>query len=146
MELRQILSVLLVFGVLGATLFALRRGGLGSRDSGFLRWGRLDWSSLRFRAAPARTRSLATMERLALTPQHSLHLVRIQGREMVVATHPHGCTVLSNGYAVLNDNRTPSHNGLNDGVNDERSLLNADRTLMNDGRALLSDPPAGLRP
>jgi|SRR5580692_7083953 hypothetical protein len=146
MDVRQMLSVLAVFALLGGALFALRRGSLGSLGLRTFDWESPRWSSLRLARAPARTKSLATMERLALTPLHSLHLVRIQGREMVVATHPHGCTVLSNGYAVLNDNRTPSHNGLNDGVNDERSLLNADRTLMNDGRALLSDPPAGLRP
>ena len=32
--------------------------------------------------------------RLALTPQHMLHLVRVQGRVVVVATHPQGCSIL----------------------------------------------------
>ena len=42
-----------------------------------------------------RGRSLESVERLALTPQHSLHLVRIGGREVVVATHPQGCALLT---------------------------------------------------
>lgn len=114
MELRQILSVLFVFLLLGGALFALRGGRLGA-----VRWGSLRWNSSRFGRAPARTKSLATMERLALTPQHSLHLVRIQGREVVVATHPHGCTVLSDGGTLLKDDRTV----LND-LDDERAVLN----------------------
>jgi flagellar biogenesis protein FliO len=40
-------------------------------------------------------RSLEALERLALTPQHSLHLVRIGGREVVVATYPQGCVLLT---------------------------------------------------
>ena len=146
MDVRQMLSVLAVFALLGGALFALRRGSLGSLGLRTFDWESPRWSSLRLARAPARTKSLATMERLALTPLHSLHLVRIQGREMVVATHPRGCTVLSDGSAVLNDDRTSLHNGLNDGLNDERTLLNADRTLMNDGCALLNDLAAGLRP
>jgi flagellar biogenesis protein FliO len=77
---RQVLSVLAVFGLLGVVLWALRRAGttrfkLGSKQG--------------------RGRALESVERLALTPQHSLHLVKIRGREVVVATHPHGCSLLS---------------------------------------------------
>ncbi len=76
---RQVLSVLAVFALLGVVLWALRRAG-----------------TTRF-ALPkqGRGRALESVERLALTPQHSLHLVKIRGREMVVATHPHGCSLLS---------------------------------------------------
>ena len=123
MELRQTLSVLLVFALLGGALFALRRGSLGSLASGAVRWRSPRWSSALFTRVPARTKSLATMERLALTPHHALHLVRIQGREVVVATHPHGCTVLSEGLAVGNQ----------------------DRTLMNDGCSVLDNLKEGLR-
>ncbi len=124
MELRQILSVLVVFALLGGALFALRRGSLGSLASGAIRWRSPGWSSALFTRAPARTKSLAAMERLALTPHHALHLVRIQGREVVVATHPRGCTVLSEG----------------------RVVPNADRASMNDGCAVLNNLPGGLRP
>ncbi len=78
---RQISAVMLVFALLGAALWALRRGRL-----------RLP---LGMRPAAGRGRSLEAVERLALTPQHSLHLVRIGGREVVVATSPQGCTLLT---------------------------------------------------
>ena len=78
MELfRQVSSVLAVFGLLGAALWAMRRGGFAS-----------------LRGLKRATKSLESIERLPLTPQHSLHLVKIRGRELVVATHPQGCALL----------------------------------------------------
>jgi len=78
-------GVLFVFALLGAALWALRRG---ARMPGFsLRQG--------FSLPPGRTRRLASVDRLALSPHHALHLVRLGDREMVVATHPQGCTVLT---------------------------------------------------
>ena len=77
---RQALAVLLVFALLGFTLWKLRRGGS-------------PLSLPKFRRASS-SRSLEQMERLALTPQHCLHLVRVQGRELLVATHPRGCSLL----------------------------------------------------
>jgi flagellar biogenesis protein FliO len=38
---------------------------------------------------------MVAVERLSLTPQHSLHMVRVNGREFVVATHPQGCTLVT---------------------------------------------------
>ena len=82
MDLRQFLSIVLVFALLGGALWALRRG-----TSGALRMTSL--------VKPAsRSKLLCSVERLALTPQHSLHVVRIQGRDVVIATHPHGCAIL----------------------------------------------------
>jgi flagellar biogenesis protein FliO len=75
--MRQVSSVLAVFAILGVVLWALRRGGLA-----------------RIRGLRRETKSLESIERLALTPQHALHLVKIGGREMVVATHPQGCALL----------------------------------------------------
>jgi flagellar biogenesis protein FliO len=75
---RQALSVALVFALLGAALWILKRGGLTAIRPG----------------AAKKTRSLESMERLALTPQHSLHMVRIGERIVVVATHPVGCALL----------------------------------------------------
>jgi flagellar biogenesis protein FliO len=82
MELRQLLSLLLVFALLGGALIALRRGSI-------------NWKAFRLGSMPPRSKALVSIERIALTPQHSLHLVRIQGREVVVATHPQGCALLS---------------------------------------------------
>lgn len=36
---------------------------------------------------------LQSIERLALTPHHSLHLVRVDDRTLVVAVSPSSCTV-----------------------------------------------------
>ena len=78
---RPILSLLIVFSLLGLTIWKLgRRRG--------------DISLVKFLRKPRSNRTLESLERLALTPQHTLHVLRLDGREMVVATHPHGCTVL----------------------------------------------------
>src|SRR5260370_41239992 len=88
---RQILAVVLVFALLGVLLWTVRRAG----GTFSLR------RALSFTRGAGRTRALQSIERLALTPQHSLHVVRWNGREMMVATHPHGCSVL-NSCSVLN--------------------------------------------
>ena len=80
---RQVGSVLLVFSLLGAVLWVLRRGG------------RISFQGLARKRAMGNTRSLIAVERLALTPQHTLHLVCIHGREVLVATHPQGCSVVT---------------------------------------------------
>lgn len=78
-ELRQITGVLAVFALLGLALWTLRRGGRLSMRPGFA----------------TRGKELASVDRLALSPQHALHLVRLGDRELVVATHPQGCSVLT---------------------------------------------------
>lgn len=86
---RDVFSVLTVFGLLGAALWALRRraaaGWVGAIKG---------WPGSFARQAQGKSRSIETIERMALTPQHSLHLVRINGRELVVATYPQGCALL----------------------------------------------------
>jgi flagellar biogenesis protein FliO len=74
---RQMLSVLGVFALLGALLWVLRGGG---------------FAALRVRGG--RPRKIESIERLALTANHSLHLVRIGDREVLLATHPQGCSLL----------------------------------------------------
>ena len=86
--LRQVVSVLLVFSLLGAVLWVLRRGGRISLQ-GFTVNG------LATKRAMGNTRTMVAVERLALTPQHTLHMVRINGREVLVATHPQGCSVVT---------------------------------------------------
>jgi flagellar biogenesis protein FliO len=80
---RQIVSVLVVFALLGATVWSLRRSGKIS-FAGFTR----KWT-------PAPTKAFTAVERLTLTPQHTLHLIRIHGQELLVATHPQGCSVMN---------------------------------------------------
>ncbi len=73
--IRQITAIIVVFGLLGLGMWALRRRS----------------GPLRFRPA----KSLAPVERLALTPQHAVHLIRVAGRELLIATHPNGLTLLT---------------------------------------------------
>ena len=78
--IRQVLAVSGVLLLLGGALWWLRRKGLaqyGTRSS-----------------TGARKRTLESVERLALGPQHSLHLVRLAGRGLLVGTSPTGCAVL----------------------------------------------------
>ena len=79
---RQMISLVLVFSLLAAALWVLRRGGAATFRA---RWWR----------RPRRDKTIEPMERLALTPQHALHLVRIDGRVLVVATYPQGCALLT---------------------------------------------------
>lgn len=75
--IEQMLAALAVLALLGATLWWLRRKGMAApllaRKSG---------------------RRLELLERLPLTAQHSLHLVRIADRALLVAVSPSGCAVL----------------------------------------------------
>jgi flagellar biogenesis protein FliO len=87
----QIGMVLLVFGLLGGLLwFAKRRGmaslSLASFPKGFGRGGS--------------ARRLEVLERVPLTPQHALHLVRVSDRTVLIATAPSSCTVLDAGVSA----------------------------------------------
>ncbi len=83
--MRQACSVLLVFSLLGALAWALRRGGRGQ----------IFGAGLARKRVQGNTRAMVAIERLALTPQHTLHLVRLNGREVLVATHPRGCSIIA---------------------------------------------------
>ncbi len=78
--IQQALTVFLVLLLLGGTLWWLRRKGIAGIGAGTRR-GR-------------RQRSMEILERLPLTPQHSLHLVRVANRVVLVAASPNGCSVL----------------------------------------------------
>ena len=74
------LAVVFVLGLLGGGLYCLRAKGLARfNGKGFGR--------------PA-ARQMHALERLALTPQHSLHLVSVGGRVMLIAVSPGGCAVV----------------------------------------------------
>jgi flagellar biogenesis protein FliO len=80
-SIEQALSVLLVLALLGGTLWWLRRKGVAQ-------------FALK-RAAAGKRKSIQVVERLALTPQHSLHLVKLEDRTMLIAASPGGCSILS---------------------------------------------------
>ncbi len=77
--LRQSLAITFVFALLWAALWFLRRRGN-------IRIG--------FPKARAAAAVLESRAKLALGPQHSIHVIRIDERDMVVAVHPAGVTLL----------------------------------------------------
>lgn len=83
---REILPLILVFGLLGLAVWKL---GHGRRIAP--RWF----------SGPSRGRMLEPLDRLALTPEHALHLVRLRGRELMLATHPRGCLLLTETRAEV---------------------------------------------
>jgi flagellar biosynthetic protein FliO len=82
----QLLAVLMVLGLLCGSLWLLKRKGLVR--SGFRRSAR-----------PGQPR-LEVLDRLALTPQHSLHLIRLADRTLLVGLSPQGCNLLESGPSV----------------------------------------------
>jgi flagellar biogenesis protein FliO len=75
---QQVLAVFLVLGLLGAALWLLRSRGL-ARFSGPLR---------------RKSRHLEAIARLPLTPQHSVHLIRVSDHAILLALSPTGCTLV----------------------------------------------------
>jgi flagellar biogenesis protein FliO len=81
MELtEQIGMVLLVFALLGGLLWIAKARGLAAFRPGGRRGGI--------------SRRMEVLERVALTPQHALHLVRVADRTVLIATAPSSCTLL----------------------------------------------------
>jgi len=80
--MQQMLAVLAVMGLMIGLLQWLRRRGLAHLRTGMMR-RRSD-------------RRLEVLERLPLTPQHSLHIVRMDGRSLLIGVSPSGCALLEN--------------------------------------------------
>jgi flagellar biogenesis protein FliO len=78
--LQPLLAVFFVLALLGGALFVLKKRGA---------------ASFRFtRQSPPGVRRMEVLERLTLSPQHALHVVRVGGRSLVVATAPTSCHLL----------------------------------------------------
>jgi flagellar biogenesis protein FliO len=73
--LRQIAAIALVFGLLAAALLWLRSHGMAG------------WKA-------TASRKITLVDRLRLTPQHSVHIVRVGKRNFLIAVHANGCTLL----------------------------------------------------
>ena len=83
-SVQQALSVILVLGLLGGALWWLRRKGM---------------AQFAFKApGSGRGRAMQVIERMSLTPQHSLHLVKVGERTVLIAASPAGCSILE-GFA-----------------------------------------------
>ena len=78
--LEQITMVFVVFALLGGMLWVLRGKGLAS-----FRFPHKSFTS---------QKQLEVLERLPLTPNHSIHLVRFAGRTLLIGVAPSGCTLL----------------------------------------------------
>ena len=76
---QQILAVFLVLGLLGGALWLLRSRGL---------------AYYRGTAGRKSARHLESIARLPLTPQHSVHLVRVSDHAVLLALSPSGCTLV----------------------------------------------------
>jgi len=72
----QILAVFVVLGLMIGALWVLRRGGV-ARFGGISRNRRV-------------ASELEIVDRISLTPQHSLHLVRLAGRTVLIGVSPAG--------------------------------------------------------
>jgi flagellar biosynthetic protein FliO len=75
-------AVVLVLGLLGATLYFLRRHGVASFSGGG-----------GFRPQ-SKEKHMKVLERMALGPQHALHLVRVGDRTLLISTAPGSCRLI----------------------------------------------------
>ena len=75
--IQQVASVVFVFALLAGALWWLR--------------GR---KMVAFGPARQETPRLEVIDCIRLTPQHSVHLLRTGSRELTIAVHPSGCTLL----------------------------------------------------
>jgi flagellar biosynthetic protein FliO len=80
--LQQVLAVCLVLGLLGATLWLLKRKGVAR------------FNGLSVKAMKS-SKAMAVVERMPLTAQHSLHLVRVLDRTILIGVSPSGCTPIA---------------------------------------------------
>jgi len=88
MELwRQIVGLAVVFGLLGLLAWLVRRTMRpdGSNGKGF---------AALWRAAGGGQPVMRQLERMRLTPQHSLHLVVVEGRRLLVGCSPGAMALL----------------------------------------------------
>jgi flagellar biogenesis protein FliO len=90
--LRQVLAVCVVLALLLGLLWWSRRGA-SIRVTG---WARSKGSG----------RSLQSVERLTLTPQHALHLVHLRGQRLLIGVHPSGLTLLEKFPAEMDEETT----------------------------------------
>ena len=98
----QAAAILGILVVLAGTVWALQRRGL---------------ATLTLR--PGTARRMQVLERLPLTAQHALHLVRVDGKVLLVASAPAGCTLLVGHnpsleqlVALLLEGRSDDYRGL----------------------------------
>ena len=86
--LGQTIAVFFVLALLAATLWLLRRKGLATVNTVLAkRLSKQKW--------------MQVVERVPLTANHSLHLVRIQDRVLLIGVSPSGCHQIDSFAAPL---------------------------------------------
>jgi flagellar biosynthetic protein FliO len=93
--LQQFVIVLAVLGLLCGALWVLKRKG----------WAR---TGLRRNREDGQPR-LEVIDRLPLTPNHSLHLVRLADRTLLIGLSPNGCNLLESSAATLSSGVRGEH-------------------------------------
>lgn len=76
--LQQAVAIFFVLGLLVTTLALLRRRGLGQFPNGL-------------RASAGKSRQMQVIERMPLSPQHSLHLVSVRNSVFLIGISPSTC-------------------------------------------------------
>jgi flagellar biogenesis protein FliO len=90
---QQTLVVFFVLALLGGTLYWLRSRGVAQFSLP--------------KVARRKECRMQSIERLSLTPQHSLHLVRVESQVLLIAVSPGGCSVVEGkGWEALRDEST----------------------------------------
>lgn len=102
--LQQLLAVGLVLGALGALVWALKRKGWAKSN-----WAQSNWAKTRISGSRELQTQLEVLGRLSLTPQHSVHLIRLADRVLLVGLSPGGCNVLETAPAASIQPRGASH-------------------------------------
>jgi flagellar biogenesis protein FliO len=84
---QQLLMIAVVLGTLVGGVWWLKRKGYAT-TGGISRFRRPNGAGYP---------RLEVLDRLALTPQHSLHLVRLADRTMLIGLSPNGCNLIESG-------------------------------------------------
>ena len=82
--IQPIAAIVFVGALLAGALFLLKKRGHGSIPGGH---------------------SLEVLERVALGPQHALHLVRAGDRVVLIATAPASCQLLEHSFSAERETR-----------------------------------------
>ena len=80
---QQIAAIVFVFALLAGALWWLRGRNL-----------------VAFGPVRPNTSRLQVIDRVRLTPQHSVHILKAGDRELTIAVHPSGCTLLADTRTV----------------------------------------------
>lgn len=82
---QQLFAVAGVLGALCIVIWALKRKG---------------WANVSVRRPRQTERRLEVIDRLALTPHHSVHLIRLADRVLLIGLSPSGCNLLETSPAA----------------------------------------------